>query len=127
MKKYLAFVLVVVLAVPAMVSAAARVSAPIAAPIEGEVAGTPAEAAHIAAPRAAPIIIDHHHVDITAVPQAWIEAAKTTLHIAYGHTSHGSQVTDGMSGLVGFANGGGLGLALPQDIFAWNETGADGA
>lgn len=77
--------------------------------------------------RTAPIIIDHTSTDITAVPQAWIEEAKRVLHIAYGHTSHGSQVTDGMSGLVGFANGGGLGLALPEDIFAWNEGGSGGA
>lgn len=49
------------------------------------------------------------------------------LHIAYGHTSHGSQVTDGMSGLVGFADGGGLGLALPDGIFDWNEDGSGGA
>ena len=74
-----------------------------------------------------PIIIDHTRTDITAVPQAWIEEAKNTLHIAYGHTSHGSQLTDGMSGLVGFANIGGLGLSLPDDIFAWNDGGTGGA
>ncbi|MBN1975882.1 MAG: hypothetical protein JW918_00645 [Anaerolineae bacterium] len=73
------------------------------------------------------IIIDHTSTDITAIPQAWIEAAKSTLHIGYGHTSHGSQLTDGMSGLVGFANGGGKGLALPADIFAWNNGGTGGA
>ena len=81
----------------------------------------PTVAAGIKAPdapqaRTAPLIIDHTSVNITAVPQAWIEAAKQQLHIAYGHTSHGSQVTDGMSGLVGFADGGGLGLALPDGI-----------
>jgi len=74
-----------------------------------------------------PIIVDHTSVDIHAIPQHWIEKAKDTLHIAYGHTSHGSQLTSGMSGLVGFANGGGLGLALPNDIFAWNNGGTDGA
>jgi uncharacterized repeat protein (TIGR01451 family) len=73
------------------------------------------------------IIIDHTTTDITAVPQYWIEEAKRVLHIAYGHTSHGSQVTTGMSGLVGFANGGGKGLALPADIFAWNNGGTGGA
>lgn len=77
--------------------------------------------------RTAPLIIDHTSVNIQAVPQEWIEAAKQQLHIAYGHTSHGSQLTDGMSGLVTFANGGGLGLDLPADIFAWNDGGADGA
>jgi hypothetical protein len=32
-----------------------------------------------------------------------------------------------MSGLVSFANGGGKGLSLPGDIFAFNNGGADGA
>ncbi len=73
------------------------------------------------------LMIDHTCVDITKVPQTWIEAAKSSLHIAYGHTSHGSQITDGMSGLVAFSNGGGKGLSLPENIFAWNNGGADGA
>ena len=73
------------------------------------------------------IIIDHSSTDITAIPQTWIEEAKRQLHIAYGHTSHGSQLTTGMAALVDFANNGGLGLALPQDIFAYNSGGTDGA
>ena len=32
-----------------------------------------------------------------------------------------------MDGLVGFANGGGLGLSLPTDIFEWNNGGSGGA
>jgi hypothetical protein len=71
--------------------------------------------------------IDHNCVDITKIPQEWIEEAKNSLHIAYGHTSHGSQITDGMNGLVSFANGGGKGLNLPDDIFAWNNGGEGGA
>ena len=69
------------------------------------------------------IIIDHTTTDITAVPQYWIEEAKRALHIGYGHTSHGSQITSGMSGLVGFANDGGLGLSLPDDIFQYDHYG----
>jgi hypothetical protein len=76
---------------------------------------------------AGPIIIDHNHTDITRIPQSAIEQAKTNLHIAYGHTSHGSQLTDGMNGLVAFSNGGGLGLSLPTDIFSWNNGGSGGA
>ena len=76
---------------------------------------------------AEPIIIDHTCTDITFIPQSAIEAAKANLHIAYGHTSHGSQITTGMTGLVAFANGGGLGLALPADSFAWNNGGTGGA
>ncbi len=72
-------------------------------------------------------IIDHRCTDITAIPQEAIGQAKETLHIAYGHTSHGSQLTTGMTGLVDFANGGGLGLSLPENIFAWNSGGTDNA
>ena len=74
-----------------------------------------------------PIIVDHGCTDITAIPQTAIEQAKADLHIAYGHTSHGSQLTYGMTGLVDFANDGGKGLSLPEDIFAWNNGGSDGA
>jgi hypothetical protein len=73
------------------------------------------------------LIIDHTCVEITKIPQTWIEAAKSSLHIAYGHTSHGSQITSGMAGLVAFANGGGKGLSLPENIFAWNNGGTNGA
>ena len=73
------------------------------------------------------IIVDHRCTDITRLPESAITQAKNTLHIAYGHTSHGSQLTDGMSGLVGFANGGGKGLSLPENIFAWNNGGTGGA
>ena len=73
------------------------------------------------------LIVDHTCTNINEIPQWAIEQAKEQLHIAYGHTSHGSQVTDGMEGLVEFANGGGYGLSLPQDIFQWNHGGSDGA
>lgn len=73
------------------------------------------------------ILIDHTCADLTRVPVAAIEAAKTKLHIGYGHTSHGSQLTAGMTGLVQFANQGGYGLSVPQNLFAWNNGGTDGA
>ncbi|MFC1862610.1 choice-of-anchor U domain-containing protein [Thermodesulfobacteriota bacterium] len=73
------------------------------------------------------IIVDHTCTDITQIPQSAIEKSKDDLHIAYGHTSHGSQLTTGMTDLVRFANGGGLGLSLPDDIFAWNNGGTGGA
>ena len=76
---------------------------------------------------AAPVRIDHRNVDVAALTQAQIERAKASLHIAYGHTSHGSQLTEGMAGLVGFANGGGKDLALPENVFAWNHGGTGGA
>ena len=51
----------------------------------------------------APLVIDHRHADVAALTAAQINRAKATLHIAYAHTSHGSQLTAGMTGLVGCA------------------------
>jgi hypothetical protein len=84
---------------------------------------------HTAADAADPalaIVVNHTCTDITAIPQSAIEQAKASLHIAYGHTSHGSQLITGMDGLIAFANGGGLGLSLPTNIFAWSESGTGG-
>ncbi|MCP4901589.1 MAG: hypothetical protein GY906_31890 [bacterium] len=75
----------------------------------------------------AAILIDHDDTDITELSQEAMQMAKDGLHIAYGHTSYGSQLTGGLTGLVDFANGGGLGLALPNDFFAWNDGGTEGA
>jgi hypothetical protein len=49
-----------------------------------------------------PLIIDHNSVNLALIPGEWITKAKDDLHIAYGHTSHGSQLIDGMTGLVSF-------------------------
>ncbi|MCK5145852.1 T9SS type A sorting domain-containing protein [bacterium] len=72
-------------------------------------------------------IIDHTCTDITQITQSAIEQAKSNLHIGYGHTSHGGQITTGMNGLISFANGGGKGMSHPADIFAWNNGGSGGA
>jgi len=72
-------------------------------------------------------IIDHTCTEITEIPESAINQAKAILHIGYGHTSHGSQLTTGMTGLIAFANNGGLGLSHPQDIFEWNNGGTNGA
>ncbi len=69
------------------------------------------------------IIANHNTSDITVVPQSAIENAKANLVIAYGHTSHGSQITTGMTGMTGFMNGKGY----PEDLYAWNSTGSDNA
>jgi hypothetical protein len=63
------------------------------------------------------IIIDHLSTKITSVPSDWITSAKENLHIAFSHTSHGSQLTTGMSGLVSFKG----------TSYSWNNGGADGA
>ena len=63
------------------------------------------------------MIIDHNCTDLSAIPSEWIDSAKLELHIAYGHTSHGSQLTTGMTGLVGFKG----------TAYAWNNGGTNGA
>jgi hypothetical protein len=73
------------------------------------------------------IIIDHTSTDITKIPQSAILAAKQLLHIGYGHASHGAQLTQGMTGLVEFANNHGKGLSMPLNIFAFNNGGTGGA
>jgi hypothetical protein len=63
------------------------------------------------------MIIDHNCTKLSSVPAEYIATAKQTLHIAYGHTSHGSQLTDGMTGLVSFKG----------STYSWNNGGANGA
>jgi len=63
------------------------------------------------------MIIGHLCTDLDDIPDQWITKAKSDLHIAYGHTSHGSQITTGMTGLVDFAG----------DAYAWNNGGMGGA
>jgi len=70
---------------------------------------------------ATPILIDHTCTSLKKIPKSAIEKAKKDLHIVYGHTSHGSQIISGMSGLVEFTQGGG------GKQFAWNRGGKDGA
>ncbi len=65
----------------------------------------------------APFTIDHRSLSISSVPTKWIDSAKHTLRIAYGHTSHGSQLITGMDGLVTFKG----------DQYSFNSTGANGA
>lgn len=53
-------------------------------------------------PEASPIIISHNESKLQSIPEQWINAAKEQLTIVYGHTSHGSQLTTGMQGLIQF-------------------------
>ena len=69
------------------------------------------------------IIIDHTCAKLEPIPVSAINQAKQTLHIAYGHTSHGSQLITGMSALVGQTNLNGY----KGDIYQWNEGGTGGA
>ncbi len=69
------------------------------------------------------IIIDHTCAELAPIPETAINRAKQNLHIAYGHTSHGSQLITGMSALVGQTNLNGY----KGDIYEWNEGGTGGA
>ncbi|MBN1430236.1 MAG: hypothetical protein JXB07_17840 [Anaerolineae bacterium] len=63
----------------------------------------------------AAIIIDHRSTKLSDIPESWIEKAKQTLRIAYGHTSHGSQLVEGMTGLVSFAG----------PLYEWKDGGVE--
>jgi len=62
-------------------------------------------------------IINHSSIKLNNIPSQWITAAKQNLHIAYGHTSHGSQLIDGMTGLVNFKGA----------AYSWNNGGTAGS
>ena len=68
------------------------------------------------------ILVDHTTMSLGRIPAEWIAQAKSQLHIAYGHTSHGSQLVSGMTGLVAFSGpayafraGGGAGVLDLRD------------
>jgi uncharacterized protein YjdB len=63
------------------------------------------------------IIIDHNCTRLGDIPATYITQAKSTLHIAYEHTSHGSQIIDGMTGLFNWKG----------SAYAWNNGGLNGA
>jgi hypothetical protein len=62
------------------------------------------------------IIVNHTSTNLSLVPSASIAAAKNTLKIAYGHTSHGSQIVTGMSA-----------LAAANATYSFNNGGTSGA
>jgi len=64
----------------------------------------------------AAIIIDHTGTKLADIPVESINQAKTSLHIAYGHTSHGSQLVTGMSGLYSWKG----------SLYAFNNGGTGG-
>lgn len=63
------------------------------------------------------VIVNHECIKLSSIPIEWIESAKTRLHIAYGHSSHGSQLITGMTGLVSFKG----------KLYSWNRGGSGGA
>jgi|GEM_PF-3033200 hypothetical protein len=72
-----------------------------------------------------PLIIDHDCTYLNKIPANWVDSARSKLHIAYGHTSHGSQLISGMEGIYShygdnyaFSNGGSEGSLDLHDYFA---------
>jgi hypothetical protein len=63
-----------------------------------------------------PIISNHTSTHLSQIPKTALDQARSNLHIAYGHTSHGSQVTDGMTGLESFAN-----APYGSTTYLWND------
>ncbi len=68
---------------------------------------------------AEPIIIDHTCTDLSQIPDEWIDTVKDNLHIAYQHTSHGSQLISGMNTLENFSAFG--------SKYEWSDSGSAGA
>ncbi len=75
----------------------------------------------IKADRDIPLIIDHTHAHSfhqNPVGDSAIIDTKNKLHIAYEHTSHGSQIVDGMIALAPFMEGKGG----DPDVYSFNST-----
>lgn len=95
---------------------------------------TPAETPETVTPHAQTnaIIVDHRHTDLSKIPASYIADAKSMFRIAYGHTSHGSQLTTGMEELRGasgsmyyFSKNGEGGLYYNEDLM-WGDLGSGG-
>lgn len=62
------------------------------------------------------IVVDHTCTNLSAVPVEAIQTARSSLRIAYGHTSHGSQLITGMDALM-----------ASNSLYAWSESGSGDA
>jgi hypothetical protein len=95
-----------------------------------ETAGNPVPAVGTAS-RTYPLIVNHANTGISAVPDEYVTTAKTMFKIAYGHTSHGSQIVTGMGVLEGQdslfsyrADGSGESLYLNEGLLS-GDLGGD--
>jgi hypothetical protein len=66
----------------------------------------------------AQIIVGHTCTDPGEIPQTWIDQTKAELHIAYNHTSHGSQLITGMNAIASYPDFG--------DRYEWSDNGSVG-
>jgi hypothetical protein len=76
------------------------------------------------APNTGLIVVDHTSTNISKIPDSCIQKVKQELHIAYSHTSHGSQLVSGMQALqtyntnkYSFSDGGGVNALDFDDLF----------
>lgn len=76
------------------------------------------------------IIVDHTTVDLDSIPETFIQRAKQNFRIAYGHTSHGSQILTGMEvleneygSLYAFGDSGTTGELYINDDIVWGDLG----
>lgn len=60
------------------------------------IAGSFLLAEDVYAGRGEAIIVDHNCVDISRIPDQWIEAVKNKIKLHYAHTSHGQQLIAGL-------------------------------
>lgn len=51
-------------------------------------------------------VVGHTNTDLAQIPEEWLALAKSDLHIAYNHTSHGSQLITGLDALKNFPDFG---------------------
>jgi PKD repeat protein len=86
------------------------------------VPGVTADPVAPTAPPSSPIIVNHTSTNLSQVPLIAITNAKSKLHIAYGHTSHGSQIITGMENLTIFPN-----APYGGSTYTWNDGGTGGA
>ncbi|MEA3443376.1 MAG: T9SS type A sorting domain-containing protein [Bacteroidota bacterium] len=63
------------------------------------------------------LVIDHSCINLQSIPINWIDSAKANLNIAYGHTSHGSQLISGLDAIESYFSSG---------TYNWNHTGSAG-
>lgn len=81
-------------------------------------------------PASGTILIDHNATKLADIPASAITNAIEDLVIAYGHTSHGSQLSDGLNGLdewkgAPYLFGGEGGLEMREGVFnGANDLGA---
>lgn len=61
---------------------------------------------------------------LRSIPIEYIDKARTTLHIAYQHTSHGTHITRGLAGLNDYKDGDSqlFGFSYVDDAFGKGET-----